>query len=51
MDITDLSDAMLMYRAVGDAEFYAIMQTGRFSCLPGGVGLKYFGKALEDTLT
>ena len=48
--MTAFSEAMFLYRAVGAAEFYAIMQTGRFSCLPGGVGLKYFGKDLGDTL-
>ena len=43
-------DTMLLYRAVDDSEFYIIMQTERFSCLPGGVGLKYFGKNFDDTL-
>ena len=50
VDMTSFSDTMFLYRAVSDAEFYAIMQAGRFSCLPGGVGLKYFGKDLGDTL-
>ena len=41
---------MFLYRAVDDREFYSIMKTARFSCLPGGVGLKYFGKSLRDTI-
>jgi len=43
-------DTMFLYRAVNDREFYSIMQTAKFSCLPGGVGVKYFGKNFEDTL-
>jgi hypothetical protein len=43
-------DVMFLYRAVGDREFYSTMQTGRFSCLPGGVGVKYFGLDFADTL-
>jgi len=43
-------DTMFLYRAVDDREFYSIMQTERFFCLPGGVGVKYFGKNYEDTL-
>jgi hypothetical protein len=41
---------MLLYRAVGDKEFFSIMSTSKFSCLPGGVGVKYFGKNYEETL-
>ena len=43
-------DTVLLFRAVGAGEFYSIIQTARFSCLPGGVGVKYFGKNFEDTL-
>jgi len=48
--MTASKNTIFLYRAVSDAEFYSIMQIGRFSCLPGGVGLKYFGKDLGDTL-
>jgi len=43
-------DTIYLYRAVSDREFYSIMQTSKFSCLQGGVGVKYFGKSFEDTL-
>jgi len=43
-------DTIFLYRAIGDKEFYSIMQTEKFSCLPGGVGIKYFGKSFKDTL-
>ena len=45
-----IGNTMFLYRAVDDREFYSIMQTERFFCLPGGVGVKYFGKNYEDTL-
>ena len=41
---------MYLYRAIDDKEFYSLLQTGKFSCIPGGVGLKYFGKDYIDTL-
>ena len=50
MTTTELDDKMFLYRAVGEKEFYEIMQSSSFSCLPGGVGVKYFGKSFNDTL-
>jgi hypothetical protein len=47
---TVYEDKMLLYRAVGGKEFYSILQTRTFTCLPGGVGVKYFGKNFDDTL-
>ena len=43
-------DTIFLYRAVNDREFYQIMKTSCFSCLPGGVDVKYFGKDFHDTL-
>jgi len=48
--VTVPGEKMLLYRAVGDKEYYSIMQTAKFVCLPGGVGVKYFGKDLIDTI-
>ena len=42
-------DTLLLFRAVGDIEFYSIMRSREFSCLPGGVGVKYFGRSLYET--
>ena len=48
--MTAIRDTMFLYRAVGDREFYEIMKISCFSCLPGGVDVKYFGRDFHDTL-
>ena len=50
MTVPAFEDTVFLYRAVGDKEYYSIMQTAKFSCLPGGVGVKYFGRDIGDTI-
>jgi hypothetical protein len=39
-----------LYRAVGENEFYSVMQTGYFSVLEKGAHVKYFGLNFDETL-
>ena len=40
----------IIYRAVGESEFYSVMQTKCFSVLEKGTHVKYFGLNFEETL-
>jgi len=50
LTIATPKDTMFLYRAMSDIEFFKVIQSKRFACLPGGVGVKYFGLNFQDTL-
>ena len=48
--IAECGKSVAMYRAVGAEEFNSVMRSKKFSCVPDGADVKYFGLDLSETI-
>jgi hypothetical protein len=45
-----IEDSVILYRAIGLAEYNSILEKGMFSLRPNGLESKYFGMDFDETL-